>query len=382
MNIPAVNLIVFSIVITAFPMTISASGNRDTTAALQESPDGNLKDYGWSAPGFTTDFTRMSIDPAGILSGGPPKDGIPAIDNPSYESLESAGTWLSENEPVILVRINDSARIYPLQILTWHEIVNDSLDDVPLAVSFCPLCNTGVVFKRNYLGQVLDFGTTGRLRNSNLIMYDRQTESWWQQATGDAIAGKYAGDRLEFHPGLTLSFGEAKKAAPGADVLSKDTGLSRPYGQNPYSGYDAPGSRPFLFQGPIDSEMDAMDRVLVLKHNGEEKIIAYSEVPESGLLELDLGGDPIVIFRAPDAVSALDSPRISDGRTIGSLNAFLSRAAGEDLKFSPESSDRFSDTVTGSLWNSSGMAVTGDMAGKMLEPLIGIQHFWFSAQAF
>jgi hypothetical protein len=382
MRSPVVNLIVFSIVIMAFPMTISASGNRDSTAAVQESPERNLTDYGWSAPGFTTDFTRMSIDPAGILSGGPPKDGIPAIDNPSYESLETAGIWLTENEPVILVRINDTARIYPLQILTWHEIVNDKLDNVPLVVSFCPLCNTGVVFKRNYKGQVLDFGTTGRLRNSNLIMYDRQTESWWQQATGDAIAGKNAGERLEFHPGLTLSFGEAKKAAPGADVLSKETGFSRPYGQNPYSGYDAPGSRPFLFQGPIDSEMDAMDRVLVLKHNGEEKIIAYSEVPESGLLELDFGGDPIVIFRAPDTVSALDTPRIADGRKIGSLNAFLSRAAGEDLNFSLKSSDRFSDSATGSLWNSSGLALSGDLEGEMLEPLIGIQHFWFSAQAF
>ena len=105
-------------------------------------------------------------------------------------------------------------------------------------------------------------------------------------------------------------------------------------------------------------------------------------MPESGLLEINFGGDPIVIFRAPETVSALDTTRISDGRKIGSLNAFLSRAAGEDLKFSPESSDRFSDSVTGSLWNSSGLAVTGDLAGKMLEPLIGIQHFWFSAQAF
>ena len=361
-------------------VSIFATGNREEDIVENAAPE--MQDYGWSAPGFSTDFSRMLIDPAGILSGGPPKDGIPAVDHPSYVSSEEAGEWLSDNEPVILVRIGNEARIYPIQILTWHEIVNDELGGVPLTVSFCPLCNTGVVFKRSHSGRVLDFGTTGRLRNSNLIMYDRQTESWWQQATGEAIIGELAGDSLDFHPSLTLSFAEALETAPTADVLSQNTGFSRPYGQNPYTGYDSPGKQPFLFQGSIDPEWDAMERVVVLMHNGEERIVAYSEVTDEGILQISIGGDPVVLLWTPDTASALDTTRISDGRTVGSLNAFLSKALGNDLVFSRISRDRFTDGKTGSIWTGSGTAVEGALAGEILEPIVSVQHFWFSAQAF
>ncbi|MCK5735071.1 MAG: DUF3179 domain-containing protein, partial [Spirochaetaceae bacterium] len=258
-------------------------------SAISINAEQKTQDYGWSAPGFSTDFSRMLINPSSILSGGPPKDGIPAVDHPSYESTREAGGWLSDNEPVILVRVGNEARIYPIQILTWHEIINDELGGIPLTVSFCPLCNTGVVFKRSHSGLILDFGTTGRLRNSNLIMYDRQTESWWQQATGEAVIGDFAGDKLDFYPSLTLSFSQAQKTAPTADVLSQNTGFSRPYGQNPYSGYDSPAKQPFLFQGSIDPEWNSMERVVVLMHNGEKRIIAYSEVVDAGLLQISIG---------------------------------------------------------------------------------------------
>ncbi|NIN68937.1 MAG: DUF3179 domain-containing protein, partial [Anaerolineae bacterium] len=135
-----------------------------------------------------------------ILSGGPPKDGIPAIDAPKFISVEEADEWLQPQEPVVLVQVGDDARAYPIQILMWHEIVNDTIGEVPVAVTYCPLCNTGVAFERTFDGQVLDFGTTGRLRYSNLIMYDRQTETWWQQATGEGIVGEYALRQLTFVP--------------------------------------------------------------------------------------------------------------------------------------------------------------------------------------
>ncbi len=361
---------------------ISAGGTPEEIDNQNESENQSLVDYNWSAPGFSTDFTRMLIDPAEILSGGPQKDGIPALDHPTYISSEDAGEWLADNEPVILVRIADEARIYPIQILMWHEIINDELNGVPLTVTFCPLCNTGVAFNRKHFGNILDFGTTGRLRNSNLIMYDRQTESWWQQATGEAVIGKHAGDKLKFIPSLTLSFSEALSAAPSADVISQNTGFSRPYGQNPYAGYDTSGNKPFLFQGSIDPEHDAMDRVLVLMHNEEERIIAYSEVKDEGFLQITVGGDPIVLFWAPGTSSALDTARISDGKNIGSLNAFVSVSSGNRLDFHRISDGKFSDTETDSIWNGSGIAIEGSYTGEMLEPVVGVQHFWFSAQAF
>ncbi len=150
------------------------------------------------AQSFSTDFNRRSISFDEILSGGPPKDGIPAIDNPQFVSTANADEWLEELEPVTVFQEQDEVRIYPYQILTWHEIVNDVVGGRPVAVTFCPLCNTAIVFDATVDGMHLDFGTTGHLRYSNLLMYDRQTESWWQQATGQAVIGKFTGEPLSF----------------------------------------------------------------------------------------------------------------------------------------------------------------------------------------
>ncbi|HKJ86777.1 MAG TPA: DUF3179 domain-containing (seleno)protein, partial [Spirochaetia bacterium] len=171
--------------------------------------DGGLIDGGISpVRGFSTDFSRSIVPESEILSGGPPKDGIPAIDDPSFVAVESVD-WVGENEPVIVVSADGDTHLYPLQILTYHEIVNDTVGETPLAVTYCPLCNTGIVFRREFDGEVLDFGTTGRLRYSNLLMYDRQTETWWQQATGEGVVGRYAGARLDLYPVLTLPWNVA-----------------------------------------------------------------------------------------------------------------------------------------------------------------------------
>jgi len=199
---------------------------------------------------FSTDFGRHSVPYSDILSGGPPKDGIPAIDNPGSVSVEEADAWLEPQEPVILVQVEGDARAYPVQILMWHEIVNDTIGGVPVAVTFCPLCNTGIAFERTFDGQVLDFGTTGRLRFSNLVLYDRQTETWWQQATGEGIAGEYTGRRLTFVPASLISWADFKAAHPDGKMLSRDTGHARDYGRNPYTGYDAVNRSPFLYAGP------------------------------------------------------------------------------------------------------------------------------------
>ncbi len=162
---------------------------------------------------FRTDFGRHTAPYSEILSGGPPKDGIPAIDQPKFVGVDEANAWIKPREPVVFVQVGGDARAYPIQILIWHEIVNDTVGGKPLLVTFCPLCNTAIAFERSFDGQVFDFGTTGRLRYSNLIiMYDRQTEAWWQQATGDAIAGELAGAQLAFYPAAMIAWEEFRTA--------------------------------------------------------------------------------------------------------------------------------------------------------------------------
>ena len=168
-----------------------------------------------------------------ILSGGVPRDGIPPLDNPTFTSVEDANNWLEDLEPVISLEVNGEAKAYPLQILIWHEIVNDEIGGIPVSATFCPLCNSAIVFDRRLDGVVHDFGVSGKLRNSDLIMWDRQTETWWQQLTGDGIVGELAGKKLTFIPATIISWADFKAAHPDALVLDKKTGFDRSYGENP-----------------------------------------------------------------------------------------------------------------------------------------------------
>ncbi len=175
-------------------------------------------DY-WRHEWPKTDFTKHSIPLADILSGGPPKDGIPPIDDPAFKPVSEIDA-LGETEPVIGVSINGKAKAYPLRILMRHEIVNDELGGVPITVTFCPLCNAAMVFDRRVGDKVLDFGTTGKLRNSDLVMWDRQTESWWQQFLGEAIVGSMTGTKLKALPVRLESWRNFKKRFQKGQVLS------------------------------------------------------------------------------------------------------------------------------------------------------------------
>ena len=180
----------------------------------------------WEWP--NTDFDTTLIDLDKVMSGEPPKDAIPAIDGPKFVSVEAAAQWLHDQEPVIVVATDSLVRAYPIQILMFHEIVNEELDGLPLSITFCPLCNATIVFRRQIGDVILDFGTTGRLRKSDLVMYDRQTESWWQQFSGRGIVGEHAGTVLDRYPASNVAFTEFRAGHPGADVLSRDTGHGRP----------------------------------------------------------------------------------------------------------------------------------------------------------
>ncbi len=331
---------------------------------------------------FKTDFSKHSVPYSEILSGGPPKDGIPAIDDPKFVSLQEADTWLKPVEPVILLQIGDDVRAYPIQILIWHEIANDLVGGVPVAVTFCPLCNTAIVFERKVDGRVLDFGTTGRLRYSNLIMYDREVESWWQQASGDAIAGEYTGKQLKFLPASIIAWADFKANYPNGKVLSRDTGFDRAYGRNPYYGYDDVNNPPFLYQGPKTPDvLPPVARVLTVDLNGEAVAYPYDVLKDKYVINDTVGGENIVVVWKEGTASALDQTTVAGGRDVGAANAYSRELDGQTLTFEFDGA-HILDQETKSEWDVLGHAIKGQLAGKSLTPIVAINHFWFSWAAF
>ena len=277
----------------------------------------------WRLEWPQTDFGRHSVPYHEIISGGPPKDGIPSIDDPAFVAVAEAE--LADNEPVIGLVIDGDARAYPLRILIWHEIVNDVVGGVPVAVTYCPLCNTGIVFDRRVADRVLEFGTTGKLRNSDLVMYDRTTESWWQQFLGEAIVGELTGTRLTMLPSRLESFANFKERAPDGRV-QVPSGSSRAYGGNPYAGYDrAPA--PFLYHGPLPAGIAPLARVVRVGDQAWSLDLVRAKAP----FEVD---DLRFTWEAGQA-SALDASTIAEGVDVGNVLVERRTAAGwEDAVYS------------------------------------------------
>jgi hypothetical protein len=353
----------------------------DSQSACEDPFDGvNIR---FSPAGWETDFCTYSVNLGDFLSGGPPRDGIPPIDFPTFESLESAEKWLGDREPVIALELNGESRAYPLQILIWHEIVNDTVGGIPVVVTFCPLCNTALVFERPVIdGELLTFGTSGNLRNSDLVMWDRQTESWWQQFTGDAIVGELTGTRLEFLATSILSWGDYKGNFPGGQVLSKDTGFNRNYGLNPYAGYDDVNIFPFLFDGKVDDRLLPMTRVLGVELDKQGAAYVYDRLIEDRAINDTLGENPIAAFWKAGTASAVDASSISEGRDVGTTGVFLRTIDGQVLTFSANDDGTFRDSETGSTWDILGEAISGSLVGKNLTPVPHHDTFWFAWAAF
>jgi hypothetical protein len=268
--------------------------------------------------GWKTDFARHLVPLSEFQSGGPGKDGIPALDHPRFAPASSID-WLAFREPVIELAVGRDVRAYPLQILIWHEIVNDRVAGIPVAVTFCPLCNTAIVFDRRVRGDTLSFGTTGNLRNSDLVMYDRQTESWWQQFGGDALVGRYAGTQLRALPGRIVAWREFERLHPRGLVLTRDTGFSRPYGKNPYAGYDDASSPPFF---PVahsgDRRLSPKERVVFLERGDETVAVPFSALRRKRVIRVTVSGHRLVVRWRRGVASALDSGLIPRGRDVGS----------------------------------------------------------------
>jgi len=267
----------------------------------------------WKTEFPKTNFDKRTVDLDSIISGGPPKDGIPSIDKPEFESVSAAEEWLEGRSPVISVSHDGTAKAYPLAILNRHEIVNGRIGDLPIAVTFCPLCNTAVVFKRVIEDREVEFGTTGRLRKSDLVMYDRWKESWWQQFTGEAIIGDFAGTELERLPARIESLAKFKQRHPGGKVLQRPQnrrGMAV-YGKNPYAGYDS-RSQPMLYRGEMPENVPAMSRVVTV----EDRAWALELVRENERIETE---DGLVITWEPGQASALDARDIAESKDVGNV---------------------------------------------------------------
>lgn len=341
-----------------------------------------------------TDFTKTTIDLADVIRGCPERDCIPALDADGAVSIELDATGIANfgpvsaanypgNYPVAVLRLEGAVRGYPLHILTWHEIVNDRVNGVPVAITFCPLCNTALAFDRTVNGTVLDFGVSGNLRNSDLIMWDRQTESWWQQATGEAIVGELSGTVLKPLSLSVVSFEDFKADFPNAEILTTDTDMFREYGVNPYEGYDALGSTPFLFNGEIDPRMDGLERVVGLGTGGTEFLaVPFSALKEARVANVELAEVPIAVFWTPGTASALDAVDIASARDVGAASAYDARVDGQRLTFTAAGDGRFQDAETGSTWDLFGVAREGSLAGKQLTPVVQTTAFWFAWAAF
>ncbi|MEX0692033.1 MAG: DUF3179 domain-containing protein [Gemmatimonadales bacterium] len=337
-----------------------------------------------SAQEWRTDFSRHIVPLDEIVSGGPPRDGIPPIDRPRFVSVADANRWLGAREPVAVVRVSARTRIYPIQILMWHEIVNDVVAGQPIAVTFCPLCNTTIAFDRRLAGDtVLDFGTTGRLRHSDLVMYDRLTETWWQQASGEGLVGALAGRRLRMIPAPVLAWRDARDAYPDAEVLSRATGAARPYGQNPYVRYDSERA-PLagFFRRQPDGRLPAMERVVVVAHGSGGVAVPFTALRDRRLAQWTREGERIVVFWAPGAASALDTRDIAQGADVGAGVAYRPIVADRALTFCSHRDGTFRDRETDSRWSITGQARDGPLAGRSLEPVVHGNHFWFAWSVF
>ena len=333
-----------------------------------------------------TDFHRFTVDPDEIISSGAGRNGIPPIYQPKFISVIEAATlpWMTGDHPVAVVEIDGFARAYPLGILTFHEVVNDNIGGVPVLVTYCPLCYTTLAFKRVVDGVELNFGTTGNVRLSNLIMWDDHTESWWQQADGQAIVGAAAGERLEFIPAYTTSFREFARSYEDGRVLSPASGSPEfwPfYGGSQYFGYDSPNNPPSLFLGQPDERLSPTERILGVEVGDEVVAFPFATLRQQRVVNTVIGGEPVVVFWKAGTRSALDEEVIADSHDSGSAAAFSRRFGDSVLEFEADG-EFFRDTETGTLWTLLGVGDEGERAEQQLEPVKADNGLWFAWAAF
>ncbi len=328
---------------------------------------------------FSDQFPEPLIDPGQVISGGPPPDGIPPIDDPVFIEVSENLELLPGSEPVVVVDINGDARAYPVRAMVWHEIVNDTVGGVPVAVTYCPLCNSAATYVRTINGVETTFGTSGRLFASALVMYDRATETLWTHYNGLAVIGVLTGIQLDEYPSPLMAWDQFRSIYPTGKVLDwTRTGFSRDYGRNPYVGYDDLENTPFLFRGALDDRAAAMQRIVGIEYLDNSAAIAIEVVSggEGKATAVAVGDEQLIVFWVAGQASALDDNEIAGGRDVGSVAVFVPRIGDQDLTFSFVNG-RFVDNETGSVWLLNGEAVEGELSGSRLVQVPQLDTFWF-----
>ncbi len=334
--------------------------------------------------GWETNLEEKTV-PLTELETVLPRDRIIPVDTPTFVAVSEAPDYMEAREPVVALIVDGHARAYPLAILMWHEIVNDTIGGTPVTVTFCPLCNTGITFSRIVDGEELTFGTSGMLRNSDLVMWDRQTQSFWQQITGEALAGDFAANRtvLDQLPSSIIAWETFVDAYPDGELLERVTNEFgspvRPYDSPPYAGYDNVDQQPFLFRGAIDDRLVATSRVLTI--DGPTPVAyPFSFLEETPVVNDSVNDSDIVAFFDDGTFSAFNS--FSDEhQTSGSVAVFSRQVDGRSLTFE-QSDNGVLDVETGSTWNLAGIATDGELTGTQLEPVVHANHFWFAWAVF
>lgn len=384
--------------------------------------------------GVDSSIVNISLDE--VLSGGPPPQGIPGLgfsgdwkgaakasrQDPIFIPQNVAKQWIGEDEPIAVLTIGDETKAYPIQILTWHEIINDTVGGQPVTVSFCPLCNSTIAFDRRIplsqealdnllalnpnvklsepteeflaeykdLGEDADsivklaevtFGVSGMLYNSNLLMFDTVSSTLWSQILAKGNIGTLTDTQLLRIPVQILSFSELQESFPKALVLSRDTGHSRRYGSNPYVGYDLVDSRPFLFDKLIDTRMLAKTRIVSVEIADEAVAYKYETLEDNNLINDTIADRPVVVFWKAGLNSALDGEQIKNSKDVGAVGVFSREIDGRELEFEWKN-DVFVDKQTGSTWNILGKAISGELEGSSLKPLVHDNTLWFAWAAF
>ena len=265
------------------------------------------------------DLQGATIPEEEVFKGGPPRDGIPSIDNPRFVK-PAASTQLNDSDLVLGISLNGISKAYPLPIMNWHEIVNDFFDDLPVVVTFCPLCGSGMAFESRMDGRPLTFGVSGLLYNSDVLLYDRQTESLWSQLKSSAVTGFYKAKQLKPVPMQHTTWQHWRKQHPDTLVLSFDTGFSRNYSRNPYEGYEDIEQTYF----PVKFRAKGLhpkERVIGLTINGKAKAWPFVELRRAGGVVNDVvGGLPVTVRynKEHESAEVIDK----QGKALASVSLF------------------------------------------------------------
>lgn len=329
-----------------------------------------LRQRYFSMQGWETDFgTRMvTLDQLTVWQE---RDITQPVDAPIFTSIKSA-RWIDDDAWVIALELNGESRAYPLALLVNHQIVNDVMQGIPIAITYCPMCNSALVFERRVGDQVLRFGVSGAMRNSGFLMWDDVTESWWQQFTGEAIVGDYMGTRLEVLPSKIVTWEAFSKWHPMGRVLVADEKLGKlTYSPHRINEYER--IVPTLDK-PVDNRLPAKERVLAAIVNNEAVAYPFSLLAQWGVVNDSVGGQAVVAFWQSGEHT---QNAVEEDQDVGMAVLFYRQVEGQTLTFIL-SAGKIIDKETGSTWTIFGEAIRGPLKNTQLEQVEGSAYYWFA----